>query len=94
MDKKATSGGAGMSSEKVKSQQAQIDELRRRLEALESQLNGWQPVSAAAEHLGVSPQFIRVRLQTPPYKKAGRRLGRNWSVNLAVFKVLLANEKQ
>ena len=83
-----------MSSDKVRSQQAQIDELRRRLEELEAQLYGWQSVSAAAESLGVSTQFIRQRLKRQNYRKAGRRLGRNWSVNLAVFKVLLANENQ
>jgi hypothetical protein len=83
-----------MSFDKVRSQQAQIDELRRRLEELEAQLYGWQSVSAAADSLGVSTQFIRQRLKRSNYKKAGRRLGRNWSVNLQIFKAQLAQEKQ
>ena len=78
---------------KVLTQQQQIDLLIARVEALEAQVDGWQSIKSASQKLGVSPTFIRLRLQQKEYKASYRRLGRNYSVHLGQFKKILAKEK-
>lgn len=79
---------------KVLSQQQQIDELRARLEALEQEAMGWKSVPEAAKVLGVSPSFIQKRLKLPSYKKAHRRVGKNYRVHVQTFRQQLAKEKR
>jgi hypothetical protein len=78
---------------RVLSQQQQIDELRARVEALEAQANDWQSVRSASQQLGVSPTFIRERLQTKPYRNTFRRNGRNYQIHVGLFRKQLAKEK-
>ena len=80
-------------SSKVLTQQQQIDLLIARVEALEAQVDGWQSIKSASDRLGVSPTFIRLRLKEKAYKNTYRRLGRNYSVHLGLFKKQLAKEK-
>ncbi|MBE9204887.1 hypothetical protein IQ218_17450 [Synechocystis salina LEGE 06099] len=77
---------------RVLSQQQQIDELRARVEALEALTDGWQSVKSASQILGVSPTFIRERLQTKPYRNTFRRHGRNYQIHVGLFRKQLAKE--
>ncbi len=77
---------------RVLSQQQQIDQLLARIEALEALADGWQSVKSASQRLGVSPTFIRDRLQTKPYRNTFRRNGRNYQIHVGLFKKQLAKE--